>query len=132
MHEVESLLFPALILGLVAIVAFREYRRSRRRTAFARGEVLRVVGPLQMRTNVHRSEVEFVDCRGQRVAFHSRNGASRNPWPAGSIVRVLYDPEDPTNAEIEPTARMSFFRVVILSALVLGFVLIVFSKIFGD
>jgi hypothetical protein len=89
-------------------------------------------GRLHLGTNVRRPEVEFVDCRGQRVAFHSRSGASWNPWPEGSIVRVFYDPEDPTNAEIEPTAGMSFFRVVVLSAFILGFVLIAFSKIFGD
>jgi hypothetical protein len=133
MHEVKNLLIPVLFLGLFAIKLFREYRRSRRRTAFARGEVLRVrFGRLHLGMNVPKPEIEFVDCRGQRVEFHSRSGASWNPWPAGSIVRVFYDPEDPTNAEIEPTAGMSFFTVFVWSGLILGFGVISFSKGFGN
>src|SRR5215471_8940707 len=104
MHDIKNLFIPVLFLGFLTIPLCREYLRSRRRSATAQGKVLRVrFGRLHLGVNVPRPEIEFVDSRGQRVEFHSRNGASSNPWPAGSIVRVRYDPEDPTNAEIQPT-----------------------------
>jgi hypothetical protein len=133
MSEIQKLLIPALFLVFLSIKRAREYRRSKRRTAFARGKVLRVrFQRPHLGVNVPRPEVEFWDLRGQRVEFHSGTGASWNPWPEGSTVRVFYEPEDPTNAEIEPTAGMSFFKVVAGLALILGFGLFAFSAVFGN
>jgi hypothetical protein len=126
MHEIKNLLIPVLLLGFLIICFFREYQRSRRRTATAQGKVLRVrFGRLHLGTNVPRPEIEFVDSRGQRFEFHSRNGGSWNPWPAGSTVRVFYDPEDPTNAEIKPTGGMILFLIGVVSV-ILGFGLFAF------
>jgi hypothetical protein len=131
MLEIKNLLIPALFL-VWAIVVFRQYQRSRRRTAAAQGKVLRVrFGRLHLGTNVPRPEIEFVDSRGQRVEFHSRIGASWNPWPAGSTVQVFYDPEDPTNAEVKPTRGMVLFMVGI-GAVILGFGLYALWKVLGN
>jgi len=120
-HEMKSLwLWIALFLWF-AIAFFRGYLRSRRRTAAAQGKVLRVrFGRLHLGTNVPRPEIEFVDSRGQRIEFHSQQGASWNPWPAGSTVQVYYDPEDPTNAEIKTTLGVILFSVGVGSVVILG------------
>jgi hypothetical protein len=126
MHDIKKFLIPALVLGFLTVHFLREYRRSRRRTASARGKVLRVrFGRLRLGTNVPRPEIEFVDSRGQRVEFHSRNGASWNPWPAGSSVQVFYDPEDPTNAEIKPARPIVLLFVGIGLFFVLVFGLLI-------
>lgn len=131
MLEIKNLLILALFL-VSAIVLFRQYQRFRRRTATAQGKVLRVrFGRLHLGTNVPRPEIEFVDSRGQRVEFHSRIGASWNPWPAGSTVQVFYDPEDPLNAEIEPTCGMILF-VVAIGAVIFGFGLYALLKVLGN
>jgi hypothetical protein len=118
MLEITNLFILAGFL-IWAIVLFRNYLRSRRRTATAQGTVLAVRFGRQP-TKVQRPEIEFVDSRGQKFKFHSLIGASWNPWPAGSTVQVFYDPKDPTNAEIKPTAGMIVF-VVCIGAIVLGF-----------
>ncbi|HLH98703.1 MAG TPA: DUF3592 domain-containing protein [Xanthobacteraceae bacterium] len=122
-------IIPFLVFFLfLAILFFREYRRSKKRIAFARGRVLRVrIG----NRGVREPEVEFWDLRGQRVEFIG-GGASWNTWPEGSTVQVFYDPENPTNASIEPTAGMSFFWVILGLAGVLFFGLIAYSTIFGN
>ena len=133
MYEITKLLIPILFLCFLTINLFKQYERSRRRTATAQGRVLRVrLGRLHLGTNVPRPEIEFVDSRGQRVEFHSRLGASWNPFPEGSTVQVFYDPEDPTNAEIEPTGGMILFMVGVGSVVILGFGLVAFLIIFGN
>ena len=72
-----------------------------------------------------------MDSRGQRIEFHSRIGASWNPWPTGSTVQVFYEPEDPTNAEIKPTCEMILFMVGI-GAVILGFGLYALLKVLGN
>jgi len=130
MLEIKNLLIPALLL-ICAIALFRQYRRSRRRTATAPGKVLRVrFGRLRLGTNVPRPEIEFVDSRGQRIEFHSRIGASWNPWPAGSTVQVFYDPQDPTNAEVKPTCGMILLMVGI-GAVFLGLGFYALLKVLG-
>jgi hypothetical protein len=66
MHEIKNLLIPVLFLGYLTFTLFRQYQRSRKRTATAQGKVLRVrFGRLHLGTNVPRPEIEFVDLRGQ-------------------------------------------------------------------
>jgi hypothetical protein len=136
MPQIENVLFAlpflaVLTVGLVRLL--REYLRFRRRTANAQGKVLRVrFGPLHLGTNVPRPEIEFVDLRGQRVKFHSRIGASWNPWPKGSSVQVSYDPEDPTNAEIKLTLGLILFGVALWIVFIFGCGLLAFKALFAN
>jgi Protein of unknown function (DUF3592) len=131
MPDLRNLLIPALALGSLAIALFWGYWRSRKRTATAQGTVLRVKFGWNQRVNVPRPIVEFEDLHGQRFEFESGNGASWNPWPEGSSVRVRYDPADPTNAEIELTAGF-VVPVAILGAVALFIVGLVVFEIFTN
>jgi hypothetical protein len=87
----------AVIFGIAQM--FRGATRSRKRTSSTTGTVVRV----KMRglnVVVPSPDVEFFDRDGIRREFKSSYGASWNPWPVGSEVKVNYDPYDPANAEL--------------------------------
>ena len=100
--DIESALFAlALFVGSLTSIfmAIRIIVRLRKRTVSVVGTVIR----LQTRgyaVAVPCPDVEFFDERGFRHEFGSMTGASWNPWPPGSQVRVSYDPDDPANAEL--------------------------------
>jgi Protein of unknown function (DUF3592) len=126
----RNLIFILVLLfwGYLMILLVREYQRSRRRTASAEGKVLRVRWEWRRRGWVAMPDIEFLDSHGQRIEFRSRTGASWNPWPEGSSVRVFYDPEDPTNAAIKPTLGMVLLSVVVFSGLIVVFWMLAFWK----
>ena len=104
-QDLIALIFLGVLLYSLVRAPFdiiRERKRAKKRTATASGTVLRTsVGKLQWGVNVPKPHVEFADAHGKTFEFHSRVGASWNPWPVGSRVVVGYDPDDPTNAELQ-------------------------------
>jgi hypothetical protein len=89
----------SMVIGLVVFTKVRAAVRARRRTAAARGTVVRVVSR-GWNVVVPCPDVEFFDRDGGRHVFESTFGRSGNPWPVGSQVEVCYDPRDPENAEL--------------------------------
>jgi hypothetical protein len=95
--------FPTLVIGswlaLGLLYVAGGVLRSRTRTADTTGIVVRleIQGWNPM---VRRPDVAFVDRDGIRREFTSANGTGWNEWPVGSHVKVTYDPNDPTNAEL--------------------------------
>jgi hypothetical protein len=106
----------ALFLGI--LYATIGIKRIRRRTSQANGVVLRH----NMRgwnPRVPCPVIDFVDRNGVRHEFQSTCGASWDEWPVGSQVRISYDPDDPTNAELAFSELATL--IIIMFAVVGGF-----------
>jgi hypothetical protein len=118
MHDLFLILLVGVFLYHLARAPFDIFPAAalrKKRTATATGKVLSVrFGKLHWGTNVPKPEIEFFDAHGQRFEFHASSGASWNPWPVGSNVEVFYDPNDPDNADIEPTQGMYAGIVIVL------------------
>jgi len=94
-----NLLFPLAMIFGIALAIVRGNIRARKRTAYAKGVVVRI-RMRRMYTKVPLPDVAFLDQKGVRREFSPSVGASPNPWPVGSKVEVRYDPNNPANADL--------------------------------
>jgi len=63
-----------------------------------------------------RPRVAFETAQGQRVEFESRHGSNRLLYQVDDLVEVVYDPDEPTHAEI--AGALNVWSVTIVSFLV--------------
>ncbi len=56
--------------------------------------------------------VEFLSADGATLTFRSGTGRGVRDYANGAIVKVLYNPKDPTKAEIDTFMRLWFFPLV--------------------
>ncbi|MHC2258199.1 hypothetical protein ACVILK_007891 [Bradyrhizobium embrapense] len=57
-------------------------------------------------------QIRFQTAEGQEVTFISQVGSSVALWPIGCQTRITYDPSDPQNADIKPSAGLKMLWLI--------------------
>jgi hypothetical protein len=129
MKTVKAMPFIFLAIGviLLAIGANITLRAHsfRSRASVASGVVLENVWSSGSRNMSYSPRVEFRTASGRVVHFVSRVSSQPPAFREGESVKVLYDPDDPTNASID-----SFFEQW-FGSLILGGLGLVFALVGG-
>lgn len=108
-----------LVLGVLAVVwavlAYRSERRFEKTAQRATGVVQELIPERIQRTVMYFPVIRFTTAAGVIVSVKSKSGRSGG-YQVGQSIRVLYDPADPSNAEID--APWSRWLIVIAASLV--------------
>jgi hypothetical protein len=113
-----------LLILIVAVISWRRVERLRTRGIRARGRVIDVVRdeepidsaessahPGEMRVVYYRV-IEFTTANGSSHRFRDTAGYSTTPT-VGLPIDVVYDPDNPSVAEVDRGRRMYFVPVVL-------------------
>jgi hypothetical protein len=95
-----SLLMGVILLGGGAYVLLKRQRTPENRSA-ATGVVVELRKVYSPRYYVWRPVVEFQTQYGQVIQFQATHGTRPSLYSVGQSVKVLYDPRQPEQAEID-------------------------------
>ena len=95
-------------------LAFRSLRRCFTWSS-AKGAVHRLDEETgRKRQTRFRAAVGFTTCDGREILFHSEVATTHRDYRVGDSVRVLYDPQNPKQAEIGSFVRLWLLPLVLL------------------
>ena len=112
-----------LTLGVLAVawavLAFRSQRRFLSKAMRATGVVKSLTAERLEKTTFYFPVITFTTAAGVPVTAQSKTSISSS-YPLGKTISVLYDPNDPSNLEIDAWSRW----VVVAAAIFLAIVFI--------
>ena len=106
---VGVLFFAIGVAILIAgIVSFFKRRNQIANSLSADGRITSFATEMGRSGYLHYPVVEFKSPSGQSISFKSSVGSSRTGYSVGQQVKVLYDPRNPMEAEIDNVTSLWF------------------------